>query len=117
MEEGGSCKQPTRLAGGMEGFFFPQDPLIHHAIEAERQRALDEIVASMRRPPAPSFACLSTEARRDFSAHGFAPDQPLPLPPTTNPVPGPVPEGFMHRQPSGHLLLRRRPADCRLPQL
>ncbi|MEQ2296941.1 hypothetical protein AMECASPLE_029667 [Ameca splendens] len=41
-------------------------------------------------------ARLSTEARRDSSAHGFAPDQPPPLPPT----PDPVPEGFMDEPPS-----------------
>ncbi|KAK5606546.1 hypothetical protein CRENBAI_019066 [Crenichthys baileyi] len=41
--------------------FFP-DPRIHHAIEAERQRALGEIAASMRRSPAPSSTRLSTEA-------------------------------------------------------
>ncbi|KAK5612420.1 hypothetical protein CRENBAI_007048 [Crenichthys baileyi] len=65
MEEVGSCRQPTRLAGGMEGFFFPprsSDSPRH----AQCQRALDEIVASLRMPPAPSSACLSTEARCDF---------------------------------------------------
>ncbi|MED6262356.1 hypothetical protein ATANTOWER_018376 [Ataeniobius toweri] len=42
MEEVGGCRQPSRLAGGMEGFFFPQDPQIHHAIKAEHHRALGE---------------------------------------------------------------------------
>ncbi|KAK5609419.1 hypothetical protein CRENBAI_009575 [Crenichthys baileyi] len=78
--------------------FFP-DPRIHHAIEAERQSALGEIAASMRRPPAPSSARLSTEAGDGFPAHGLAPDQPSPLRPTPNPVPGPVPEGFMDEPP------------------
>ncbi|KAK5599485.1 hypothetical protein CRENBAI_020545 [Crenichthys baileyi] len=45
--------------------FFP-DPRIHHTIEAQRQRALGEIAASMRRPPAPSSARLSTEAGGGF---------------------------------------------------
>ncbi|KAK5598499.1 hypothetical protein CRENBAI_009560, partial [Crenichthys baileyi] len=72
---------------------------IHHTIEAERQRALGEIVPSMRRPPAPSSGRLSTEAGGGFPAHGLAPDQPSPLPPTPNPVPGPVPEGFMDEPP------------------
>ncbi|KAK5599586.1 hypothetical protein CRENBAI_018896, partial [Crenichthys baileyi] len=62
---------------------------------AERQRALGEIAASMRRPPAPSSARLSTEAGGGFPA----PDQPSPLLPTPNPFPGPVPEGFMDEPP------------------
>ncbi|KAK5622037.1 hypothetical protein CRENBAI_011798 [Crenichthys baileyi] len=53
----------------------------------------------MRRPPAPSSARLSTEAGGGFPAHGLAPDQPSPLLPTPNPVPGPVPEGFMDEHP------------------
>ncbi|MEQ2297958.1 hypothetical protein AMECASPLE_000157 [Ameca splendens] len=53
----------------------------------------------MRRSPAPSSTHLFTEARRGFPAHGFAPDQPSPLLPTHNPVPGPVPEGFMNEPP------------------
>ncbi|MED6256906.1 hypothetical protein ATANTOWER_000821 [Ataeniobius toweri] len=78
--------------------FFP-DPQIHHAIEAERQMALGEIAASMRRSPAPSSTRLSIEARQGFPAHGFAPDQPSPVFPTHNPVPGPVPEGFLNEPP------------------
>ncbi|KAK5608610.1 hypothetical protein CRENBAI_023085 [Crenichthys baileyi] len=78
--------------------FFP-DPRIHHIIEAKRQRALGEIAASMMRPPKPSSARLSTEAGGGFLAHGLAPDQPSPLLPTPNPVPGPVPEGFMDEPP------------------
>ncbi|MED6263123.1 hypothetical protein CHARACLAT_001247 [Characodon lateralis] len=78
--------------------FFP-DPRIHHTIEAERQRAQGEIATSMKRPPAPSSAHLSTEAGGGFPAHGLAPDQPAPLLPTPNPVPGPVPEGFMDELP------------------
>ncbi|KAK5605495.1 hypothetical protein CRENBAI_011523 [Crenichthys baileyi] len=78
--------------------FFP-DPRTHHAIEAERQRALGEIATSMRRPSAPSSARLSTEVGGGFPAHGLAPDQPSPLLPTPNPVPGPVPEGFMDEPP------------------
>ncbi|KAK5623953.1 hypothetical protein CRENBAI_023722 [Crenichthys baileyi] len=54
-------------------FFFP-DP--HHTINAKRQRALGEIAASVRRPPAPSSARLSTEAGGGFPAHGFTPDKP-----------------------------------------
>ncbi|MED6295310.1 hypothetical protein CHARACLAT_030415 [Characodon lateralis] len=78
--------------------FFP-DPRIHHIIEAERQRALGEIAASMRRPPAPSSARFPTKAGGGFLAHGLAPDQPSPLLPTANPVSGPVPEGFMEEPP------------------
>ncbi|MEQ2243393.1 hypothetical protein ILYODFUR_006679 [Ilyodon furcidens] len=78
--------------------FFP-DPRIHHTIEGERQRALGEIAVSMRRPPAPSSARLSTEAGGGFPAHGLAPDQPSPLLPTPNPVPGQVPEGSMDEPP------------------
>ncbi|MEQ2174788.1 hypothetical protein GOODEAATRI_011436 [Goodea atripinnis] len=73
--------------------------LILILIEAELQRALAEIATSTRRPPAPSSARLSTEAGGGFPAHGLAPDQPSPLLPTPNPVPGPVPEGFMHEPP------------------
>ncbi|MED6233149.1 hypothetical protein ATANTOWER_007520 [Ataeniobius toweri] len=80
--------------------FFCPDSRIHHTIEAERQRALGEIAASMRRPPAPSSARLSTEAGGGFPTHGLAPDQPSPLPPTPNHVPGPVPEGFEDEPPS-----------------
>ncbi|KAK5610318.1 hypothetical protein CRENBAI_007167 [Crenichthys baileyi] len=40
-------------------------------------------------------ARLSTEAGGAFLAHGLAPDQSSLLLPTPNPVPGPVPEGFM----------------------
>ncbi|KAK5615226.1 hypothetical protein CRENBAI_004160 [Crenichthys baileyi] len=65
MEEAGNSWQPPRLARGEEGFFFT-DPRIHHIIEAERQRAMGEIGASMRRPPAPSSTRLSTEARPAF---------------------------------------------------
>ncbi|KAK5608697.1 hypothetical protein CRENBAI_021661 [Crenichthys baileyi] len=78
--------------------FFP-DPRIHHTIEAERQRALGEFAASMRRPPAPSSARLSSESGGGFPAHGLAPDQPSPLLPTPNPVPDPVPESFMDELP------------------
>ncbi|MEQ2301748.1 hypothetical protein AMECASPLE_039233 [Ameca splendens] len=53
----------------------------------------------MRRPPAPSSAHISTEAGGGFSAHGLASDQPSPLLPTPNPVPGRVPEGFMDEPP------------------
>ncbi|KAK5604212.1 hypothetical protein CRENBAI_021148 [Crenichthys baileyi] len=80
-------------------YFFSPDPRIHHTIEAERQMALGEIAASMRRPPAPSSARLSTEDGGGFPAHGLAPDQPSTLPPTPNPFPAPVPEGFMDEQP------------------
>ncbi|KAK5601520.1 hypothetical protein CRENBAI_024726 [Crenichthys baileyi] len=80
------------------GDFFP-DPRIHHIIEAERQRALGEFAASMRRPPAPSSARLSTEAGGSFLPHGLAPDQPSLLLPTPNPVLSPVPEGFMDEPP------------------
>ncbi|MEQ2256395.1 hypothetical protein ILYODFUR_023750 [Ilyodon furcidens] len=56
--------------------FFP-GPWIHHTIEG------------------PGRNCrLSTEAGGGFPAHGLAPDQPSPLLPTPNPVPGSVPEGF-----------------------
>ncbi|MEQ2239818.1 hypothetical protein ILYODFUR_008495 [Ilyodon furcidens] len=78
---------------------FLPDPRIHHIIEAERQRALGEITTSMRRPPAPSSARLFTEAGSGFPAHGLAPDQPSLLLPTPNPVPDPVPEGFMDESP------------------
>ncbi|MEQ2290830.1 hypothetical protein AMECASPLE_006984 [Ameca splendens] len=98
MEEAGDSWQPPRLAQGGEGFFFP-DPWIHYTIEAEQRRALGEIAASMRRPPAPSSARLSTDAGGSFPAHGLGPDQLLPLLPTPNPVPGPVPEGFMDEPP------------------
>ncbi|KAK5602349.1 hypothetical protein CRENBAI_013353 [Crenichthys baileyi] len=47
----------------------------------------------MRRPAAPSSARLSTEEEGGFPARGLAPDQPSPLLPTPNPVPGPVLEG------------------------
>ncbi|KAK5624076.1 hypothetical protein CRENBAI_017754 [Crenichthys baileyi] len=77
---------------------FP-DPRIHHIIEAGPQRALGEIVASMRRPPAPSSTRLSTEAGGGFPAHCLAHGQPPPLLPTPNPVPDPVPEGFMDEPP------------------
>ncbi|MEQ2295844.1 hypothetical protein AMECASPLE_018702 [Ameca splendens] len=80
MEKAGNSWQPPRLARGEEGFF--PDPRIHHAIEAERQRAQGEIVASMRRPPAPFSSRLSTEARHSFPVHGLAPDQPSPLLPS-----------------------------------
>ncbi|KAK5604068.1 hypothetical protein CRENBAI_023719 [Crenichthys baileyi] len=46
------------------GSFFPQDPLIHLSIEAEHQKALEEIAAPMRRLPAPSSARHSTEDHR-----------------------------------------------------
>ncbi|XP_047247864.1 arp2/3 complex-activating protein rickA-like [Girardinichthys multiradiatus] len=75
--------------------FFPDQ----HIIEAEQQRALGETVASMRRPPAPSSARLSTEAGAGFPAHGLVPDQPSPLLQTPNPVPGPVPDGFLDELP------------------
>ncbi|KAK5606238.1 hypothetical protein CRENBAI_024703 [Crenichthys baileyi] len=96
MEKAGNSWQPSRLARGEEGFL---DLRIHHAIEAERQRALYEIVASMRRSPAPSSTRLSTEARPCFPSHGLAPDQPSRLLPTPNPVPDPVPEGFVDEPP------------------
>ncbi|MED6267729.1 hypothetical protein CHARACLAT_015005 [Characodon lateralis] len=64
------------------------------------QRALDEITASMRRSPASSSARLSTEAGGGFPAHDLAPDQPLPLPPTPNRVPGPAPKEFEDEPPS-----------------
>ncbi|KAK5616960.1 hypothetical protein CRENBAI_012367 [Crenichthys baileyi] len=92
MEEAGDSWQLARRE------FFP-DPRIPHVIEAERQRALVEIVASLRRPPAPSSTRLSTEAGGSFPAHGLAPDQPSLLLPTPNPVPGPVLEGFVDEPP------------------
>ncbi|KAK5622048.1 hypothetical protein CRENBAI_011549 [Crenichthys baileyi] len=70
--------------------FFP-DPRIHHTIEAERQRALGEIAASMRRSPAPFSTRLFTAARHE----GFI-DEP---PPHPDPVSGPVPEGFIDKPP------------------
>ncbi|MED6283389.1 hypothetical protein CHARACLAT_008214 [Characodon lateralis] len=73
------------IAGSLQDWVEARRDFFHHAIEAERQRALGEIVASMRRSPAPSSTRLSTEVR-----HGF---------PTPNPVPGPVPEGFMEGPP------------------
>ncbi|KAK5624052.1 hypothetical protein CRENBAI_017729 [Crenichthys baileyi] len=97
MEKAGNSWQPPRLARGEEGFF--PDPRILHTIEAKRQRALGEIAASMRRSPGPCSTRLSTEAQHSFLAHGFAPDQPSPLLLTHNPVPGPVPEGFMNEPP------------------
>ncbi|MEQ2280944.1 hypothetical protein AMECASPLE_025386 [Ameca splendens] len=78
------------IAGSLQDWLeerrdFFSDPRIHHTIEAERQTALGEIAASMRRSPGPSSIRLSTEAQ-----HGF---------PTPNPVPGPVPEEFMEEWP------------------
>ncbi|KAK5622251.1 hypothetical protein CRENBAI_007090 [Crenichthys baileyi] len=82
------------IAGSLQDWLevrkdFFLEPRIHHTIEAERHRALEEIVASMRRSPAPSSTHLSTEAQHGFPAHGYAPDQPSPLLPTHNPFPGP----------------------------
>ncbi|KAK5605172.1 hypothetical protein CRENBAI_023317 [Crenichthys baileyi] len=54
----------------------------------------------MRRSPAPSSTPLSTEGRRDASATGFAPGQPSSLLPASDPVLGPVPEGFEDKPPS-----------------
>ncbi|KAK5616935.1 hypothetical protein CRENBAI_012342 [Crenichthys baileyi] len=104
------------IAGSLQDWLearrdFFNDPRIHHAIEAERKRALGEIVASMKRSPGPSSTCLSTKARHGFPAHGLAPDQPSLLLPTPNPVPGPVPEGsWMNRlhTPILFLVLFRR---------
>ncbi|MED6272208.1 hypothetical protein CHARACLAT_027813 [Characodon lateralis] len=70
------------------------------------------------RPPAPSSTRLSTEAQGDFSARGFAPEKPSPLPPTPSPVPGPVPEQFLDEPPSHpilFLILFRRGPKPSLP--
>ncbi|MEQ2258280.1 hypothetical protein XENORESO_014442 [Xenotaenia resolanae] len=132
MEKAGNSWQPSRLARGEGGFF---DPRIHHAIEAERQRALYEIVASMRRSPAPSFTRLSTEPRHCFPAHDLAPDQPsccfrlLILflirfrggfmdepPPHPDPVSGPVPEGFLDEEDAPSPPAVSRQLRCRTPR-
>ncbi|XP_047233879.1 uncharacterized protein LOC124875648 isoform X2 [Girardinichthys multiradiatus] len=78
--------------------FFP-DPRIHRTIEADQQRALGEIVASMRRRPTLSSIRLTTEAGGGFLDHVLAPDQPSPLLPTPNPILGAVSEGFMDESP------------------
>ncbi|MED6288591.1 hypothetical protein CHARACLAT_028128 [Characodon lateralis] len=70
----------------------------------------------MRRPPAPSSTRLSTEAGGSFPAHGLAPDQPSLLPPTPNPVPGPVPEGSQ-AEPASHSVPVREGLVDGLPPL
>ncbi|KAK5608047.1 hypothetical protein CRENBAI_005622 [Crenichthys baileyi] len=73
-----------------------KDPLTHLTIETERQKALEEIAASMRCRPVISSTPLSTEGRCDASAPGFTSDWPSSLLPT----PDPDPEGSVDEPPS-----------------
>ncbi|KAK5617418.1 hypothetical protein CRENBAI_006366 [Crenichthys baileyi] len=98
------------------GSLFPSDPLTHLSIEAERQRALGEIVSPMWELPAPSFNPLSTEGQRYASAPGYIPDRSSSLLPISDPVPDPVREGSVDEPPSQVVPAREGFGD-RLPPL